>query len=225
MAEATDLTNTAISTGKATLTASEIGVMATITDMLDLSDITDIVQYAQLLARAVAEKFATDVFALSSGFSTSVGSTTVNLTELVTLSAVTTLTAAKVPGPYAGALHPQGWEDLVGSIGSTITPAGAQGTGVQQVTNMLAPRPDATLGTFFNVTWYQNPVVPTANAGADRGGMVVAAARALGHVEKWGGRVEYQRDASLRATEVVATMSYGVGEIDDASGVEVIHDA
>jgi hypothetical protein len=37
-------------------------------------------------------------------------------------------------------------------------------------------------------------------------------------------RVEYQRDASARSTEVVATIAYGVGENVDTYGVPIITD-
>jgi hypothetical protein len=37
--------------------------------------------------------------------------------------------------------------------------------------------------------------------------------------------LETQRDASLRAFELNATAVYGVGELDDAYGVELLFDA
>ena len=37
--------------------------------------------------------------------------------------------------------------------------------------------------------------------------------------------IETQRDASLRATEIVASMTYGVGELQDLHGVQIITDA
>lgn len=57
--------------------------------------------------------------------------------------------------------------------------------------------------------------------------MLVAADRAIGYVTKWGSpvRVELQRDVTLRATEVAVTSAYGVGEIDDPSGVALQSDA
>ena len=38
-------------------------------------------------------------------------------------------------------------------------------------------------------------------------------------------KIETQRDASLRATEIVATAVYGVGELHDSYGVELNHDS
>ena len=38
-------------------------------------------------------------------------------------------------------------------------------------------------------------------------------------------KIETQRDASLRADEIVATAVYGVGELNDANGVEIESDS
>ena len=38
-------------------------------------------------------------------------------------------------------------------------------------------------------------------------------------------KIETQRDASLRADEIVATSVYGVGEIHDSYGVQLNHDS
>ncbi len=225
VAEATDLTNTAISTGVATVTAGEHGIMATITDLLSTSDIVDLGDYGRQLGMAMAELFQTDIFALSSGFSSSVGSTGVPLTELNVLEAVTTLENAKAPGPYVGALHPSQWEDFIGAVGGTLTPAGNQGTGVQAVTNLFGARPQGSRGEFYGIVWFTNTEVPTANAGADRGGMVVSPQYAIGNAEKWAIRVELERDASLRATEVVVTDARGEGELLDGAGVAIVTDA
>ena len=38
-------------------------------------------------------------------------------------------------------------------------------------------------------------------------------------------KIETQRDASLRADEIVATAVYGVGELHDSYGIEVLADS
>lgn len=225
VAEATDLTNTAFSTGKATITAGEVGIMVTPTDLLQTSDIVGQEYYAAELGKAVAEKWTTDFTALASGFSTSVGSTTVDLTESVILDAIATLEAANVPGAYQVFAHPQQKRDLVASVGSTLTPAAAQGTGFREVTNDLGAQQDGLLGQLYGMEWRTNSTVATANAGADRLGAIGNFQRATGFVEKWPVRMELERDASLRATEIVVTAAYGVGEIDDTSAVGLLSDA
>lgn len=38
-------------------------------------------------------------------------------------------------------------------------------------------------------------------------------------------KIEVQRDASLRADEIVATAVYGVGELHDSYGIELHYDS
>jgi hypothetical protein len=54
---------------------------------------------------------------------------------------------------------------------------------------------------------------------------VCADKSALGVVKSVDTRTERQRDASLRATEVVITADYGVFELDDSKGVALTLDA
>lgn len=226
VAEATDLSNSAFATSKATITAGEVGVMTTLTDVLSASDIVDDGLYVNAAARAVATKITTDIAALSAGFSNSSGSTGVDLTEDAILSAIATLEAASVPGPFGMLLHPQQKYDLVSDIGTTFTPGGNSGASARsELNDIAAARPDGMMGDLFGMPVYVTAAVPTANAGADRLGMIVDVNRAIGFVEKWAARVEFQRDASLRAVEAVTVANYGVGEIDDSSGVGILSDA
>jgi hypothetical protein len=225
LTEGTDASYTAYSTTKATITAGEVGIVLTPTDVLSVSDIVDNSFYAQDGGFAVASKLTTDIAALSSGFTTEVGSTTVNLTEANILDGIVTLEAANVPGGYTGLLHPQQKRDLIADIGTTLTPAGNTGMSARAETNDFGAKPDGFLGDLYGGTWFLTSAVPTATAGADREGMLVGSDRALGYVSKWDVRVELERDASLRATEIVITAMYGVGEIDDTSGVAILSDA
>ena len=54
---------------------------------------------------------------------------------------------------------------------------------------------------------------------------VIAAKDALAVLKSVDTRTERQRDASLRATEVVITSDYGVFELDDAKGAPLTFDA
>jgi hypothetical protein len=76
----------------------------------------------------------------------------------------------------------------------------------------------------FGVNVYQTTNVQTANTGADRAGAMFSS-EALGLATKWPARTELQRDASLRATEIVVTACYGVGELVDSFGVPIVTDA
>ena len=63
----------------------------------------------------------------------------------------------------------------------------------------------------------------TGTAGDYKGGAMHRDALALAEMQ--GLKIETQRDASLRADEIVATAVYGVGEIHDTYGVELHHDS
>ncbi|HUX14937.1 MAG TPA: hypothetical protein VMW52_00605 [Phycisphaerae bacterium] len=225
IAEGMDLTNTPFATSKVTLTVGEVGLMLTITDLLSMSDIVSDEYYSSEMGKAMALKFNTDVLALSAGFSGTCGATGVNLTEANILAGLVTLASDGIPPPYSGALHPQQWADLIADVGTTITPAGAGGQPARAATNDLSVPSTGGLGALYGVEWYTSHLVPTANAGADRAGMIVAPAHAIGHVSKWDVRVEPERDASLRAREIVVTACYAIGELRDAAGIGVITDA
>ena len=225
LTDGTDMGNTAFSPSQVTLTVGEVGLMLTLTDLARFSSIADYEWYGMECGKAVAEKLIGDIAALASGFSTTVGSTGVDLSEQNFRDGKTTLVAANVPGPYASMLHPQQVNDLETSIGSTISAAGNTGASARSETNDLSMGPDMDFGSLYNVRIVSSPQVATANAGADRAGAIFAANRALGYVEKWAVRPELERDASLRATEVVVTAAYAVGELDDTSGVGIVTDA
>ena len=226
IAEGVDLANTPFATTQVTVTAAEVGLLLTITDLLSVSDIVDDGYYAAEGGKALAAKFNTDVLALSAGFANQCGATTVNLTEQNILDGLVTLAAAGVPPPYVGALHPRQWADLIADIGTTVTPAAGPGSqSARAATNDLAVPSSGGLGSLYGVEWYVSHLVPTATAGADRLGMIVQPSNALGHVSKWDARVEFERDASLRAREIAITACYGVGELRDACGIGVLTDA
>ena len=55
----------------------------------------------------------------------------------------------------------------------------------------------------------------------DSGYGVIATQGAMGYVTSAGQNVERQRDASLRATEMVMTEDYGMFELDDSKGARL----
>uniref|UniRef100_A0A6M3KS02 Putative capsid protein n=1 Tax=viral metagenome TaxID=1070528 RepID=A0A6M3KS02_9ZZZZ len=226
LSEGVDMTPTPYATSKVSITAAEVGIQTEPTDVLNLSSIVGNEQYAMEMGQAMAAKRTSDILALGGGFSNATaGGTGVDLTEAHIMAGVTTLMANGVPGPYKGVLHPQQWYDLAGGIGTTLTPAGAGGQPAREATNDLAMPLDGGLGRLYGVDWTVTSLVPTANAGADRSGMIVNPNYAIGLVEKYPVRVEPERDASLRATEINITAMYGVGELKDAAGLSVLSDA
>lgn len=223
VAEGVELANTALTTTSVTLTASEIGIMATITDVLELSDIPA-AHAARLrqLGRAMGDKIDVDICALLGGFSSAAGATTVNLSLANLLDAIYTLEVADAAGlgSLVAVLHPRQTADL-----RTELEADAASIYTNVGPGSLSKAMAGYFGTWFGIDIFQSTNVPTANAAADRAGAVFVRNYALGLAQKWATRVEPMRWAPIRGWVLVASAMYGVGEIEDAAGVEVVTDA
>ena len=228
VAETADLSYTTYSTGGTTLTASEAGLVLGISDMLGQSDIVDLGHYAQQMGEAMANLVTVDILSLATGFGSSVGATGVNLTEANILDGIQTIAATGVTGQLHGSLHTIQWRDLAAAVGGTLTPAGTTGSeSVAQVTRAFGADPVQSGGllNLYGVNWAMTSNVPTANAGADRAGMIVSPMYAIGFLEKWPVRVRYERDESARITEIVLSTAFTVAELLDDAGVGVVTDA
>lgn len=221
VAEGTELTNTALTSASVTLTSSEIGIQATITDVLELSDIPA-AHGARLkqLGRALGDKLDVDICALFSGFSTSVGTTTVDIALSNLLDAIYNLEVndAAGLGSLVGVLHPRQSADI-----RTELEADAASIYVGKAEPMKAMA--GYFGSWFGIDIFQSTNVPTANAAADRAGGIFVRDYALGMAQKWAAKVETMRWAPIRGWVLVATAMYGVGEIEDSAGVGVVTDA
>ena len=224
LVDGTAVGNTVYSPSQATIAVAEVGIMLTPTDLNINSSGFGIDRYAFDAGQAVADKLVTDCCALFPGLNTAVGSTGVNLTELQFTEAIATLEALNVPTPYAAVLHPVQWWDLVADMGTTYT-AGIGSTGRASSNDLSGANPAGYRGEVFGVDVRTVSAVPTVAAGADRSGAVFAKNRTFGLVWKSRLGVEMQRQAALRGTNIVCVSTYGVGELDDASGVEIATDA
>lgn len=219
VAEGVELANTALTSTSVTLTASEIGIMATITDVLELSDIPA-AHAARLrqLGRAMGDKLDVDICALFQGFSIAVGTTTVNIALTHLLDAIYQIEVADAGGlgSLVGVLHPRQTADL-----RTELEADAGSVYIQGGTAPLSRSQAGYFGSWFGIDIFQTTNVPSANAGADRGGGVFVRNYALGLAQKWAAKVEPMRWAPIRGWVLVASAMYGVGEIEDLAGVAV----
>lgn len=223
LTEGTETANTALTSTSVTITAAEIGIQATITDVLEVSDIPA-AHGARLrqLGRALADKLDVDICALLSGFSTTVGATTVDITLSVLLDAIYNLEVndAASLGALVGVLHPRQTADL-----RTELEADAAVIYEGKSDSTLAKAQAGYFGSWFGIDVYQSTNVATANAGADRAGGIFVRDHALGMVQKWTAKVEAMRWAPIRGWVLVATAMYGVGEVEDLAGVKVVTDA
>jgi N4-gp56 family major capsid protein len=229
VAEGVELANTALTSTSVTLTSSEVGIMATITDVLEVSDIPA-AHGARLrqLGRSLADKIDVDICALFSGFTTAVGATTVDLSLANILDAIYNLEVNNTAsmGSLVAVLHPRQIADIRTELEADAASIYTTGSGnAQSGSQQLAKSMAGYFGNWFGIDFYQSTNVPTANAAADRAGGLFVRNYALGMVTKWGARVETMRWAPIRGWVLVATSMYGVGEIEDLAGVEVTTDA
>lgn len=222
VAEAIDLTNTAVNTTSVSITVGEGGLMVTVTDLLTGSQVLGgLAPYATQLGLALAELIDTDITADFASFTTSVGTTMVNITEADFLSAIYNLENAPVSRPYTCVLAPIQVSDLRTAIAaSTGAVWGGSAAGATNIGELPA---------LYGVPVWQSTTCPTANAAADRvGAMFPSGERSgLAMVLKRAANVEFERDASLRATEIVTTATYGTACVNTAAngGVKIVTDA
>lgn len=225
LTEGTEVLNTALTSDKATLTAAEIGIQATVTDVLEVSDIPA-AHGARLrqLGRALADKLDVDIASLFSGFGTTVGTTTQDLTIDNILEAILTLEANDAPAGYVAVGHPAQINDVrLAMTGQSAAIFNSEG--IRAGTNELGPAGNGLFGSWFGVDFFFSTNVPTANAGEDRAGAVFSRNYALGMVEKWAAKIVPMYWPPIRGWVLTATAMYGVGEVETLAGVALVTDA
>ena len=222
LTEGADAGNTAVNTTSTPVTADEAGIMITVTDMLlNSAGIGGLEPYAMELGKALANKIDTDLLAEVADFTNSVGATGVDMSEANFLEAIYALESGNATGPYAAVLHPVQVHDLRMALKATT---GAVWGGPS------APAGDiGALTSLYGVDVFSSTNCALVNTGADRQGvmMPVGNQSGLAYVLKTGAKTEFQRDASLRATEIVVTAIYGDECVNPAAngGVKMVTDA
>jgi len=221
LTEATDMSNTAVNTTSTQVTADEAGIMITVTDMLLGSSVVGGLEpYAAELGKALSNKIDSDLLGAVSSFTNSVGTTGVDMTEADFLQAIYTLENGDAKGPYVAVLHPIQVHDLRVALSAS---SGAVWGGPS------APAADiGALASLYGVDIFQSTNCASVNVNADRQGVMMPMGNqsGLAYVLKTAAKTEFQRDASLRATEIVVTAIYGHGCVNTAAGggVKIITD-
>lgn len=215
--EGTDLSNTAVSTGGAVLTVSEVGIMTTVTDLAQRASASSVIaDIGQLFGTAIARKIDQDLTALFSGFSTALGAGATAISAADIFKAVAKLKAAGVPADQLYCVvNPLIGYDLKASLTNTYA---NPNSGIIQNEAMAT----GFIGMLAGV-----PVFESANVSETDGDSIGAVFHkdALGLALMQDIQIETQRDASLRATELVATAVYGVGELYDGYGIKLNFDS
>jgi hypothetical protein len=203
------------------LTASEVGAKVVLTDKLIRQSANNIFSIVgRQLGDAMARKKDTDVHALYSGLNggtTFGGSVSMSLANVA--GAIANAKGQKFGSQIYILQHPFATFDIANTA---VTATGA-----------AAGIPDGfatdLLQNFFSNIRPLNgvPIFEDGNlaiSGNDAVG-VIADKSALGVLKSVDTRTERQRDASMRATEIVITADYGVFEIDDTKGAPLTFDA
>ena len=222
VSEGSDLANTEVNPTETTITASEVGVMTTLTDLARESSSRPIAQdIGRVFGEALAKKVDTDLVGLFPSFASAndLGSAGTELTADLLLKAESTLRALNVPRPYYAVFHPK----AVFNLKKTLTQAGYSGTATALSSVGENVYGSGFVGNIFGIDVYENANISISSAGDCVGGVFHPIS--LGLAMKMDFKIETQRDASLRATEIVGTMTYGQGIVKDNYGCQVTVDA
>jgi len=218
VSEATDLSNTAIDPSSVTITASEVGVMTTLTDLARNSAPRNVAaDIGKLFGEALARKQDTDLTGLFNGFNSALGDGTTAISPAVIFNALSTLRANALPAnECAVVVHPKIAYDLKSGLTNTFA-------GLDTETSNEALRA-GFVGTLAGMRIFETSNMSNSgNPGDYIGAAFHKDALAIAMMQDV--KIETQRDASLRADEIVATSVYGVGEIHDSYGVQLNHDS
>jgi N4-gp56 family major capsid protein len=216
LTEGTDMTSTAVSTSSVSITVAEVGAQVLLTDMAASGAGNPADELGTVLGNSIATKMDTDVIGLFDGFSTSLGATTTELTAAYLFQAAATLRANKAPGRLVGVFHPYQVYALKANLTNTF--ANPNGGDLQNEAMRTG-----YVGTIAGIDIFESANVAVDGSGDAKG--CVFAPEAMAMAMKRDFNIEPERDASNRGFELNATAIYGVGELDDAYGVEMYFDA
>ena len=222
VAEGTDLAGTsedqAISTGGTTITVGEVGIMTNVTDLARVSSASNVIaDVGKLFGNAIAKKMDQDLIAQFANFATAndIGSATAAMSAAQIFEAIAKLRQAGVSGADIFAVvNPLVAYDMKSGLTSTF--AGHAG----DLSNEAMK--SGYVGTVAGVNVFES-----ANVSEDNGDSVggVFHKDALGLAMMQDITIETERNASLRADELVATATYGVGMLFDTYGCQMTADS
>ena len=215
-AEATDLANTEISTSKADITLVEAGIMTTLTDMARNHSVSNVVaDLGKLFGEAIAKRHDRALTGLFSSFSTSIGAAQDEIEVKDLFEAYATLKANAVPGPYFGVFNPKAIYNVKKTLTNTFVNPNPANVVNQAMTEGFIGR-IAGIDIFESSNVVEDSATSAVNAVFSRDALGVAVAQNI--------NIETQRDASLRAEEIVASTRYGVSVLHNSYGVKLLGD-
>ena len=223
--EGTDYTSvTDITTGVATATASEVGLMTTVSDVLLKVSLADAISVSSAtLLRSTLEKWETDLAGVADGMTTSTtAASTLTADDLLrAVSAIEQRDAAT--GTLVGYLHPKQSGELRQDIASTTALRTAAEGGVPMGAVSAETNGRGFFGNLFDVDLYQTSLV--ASSSSLRQGSVFVSGQVIGGYELWGPRIETERRATLRGFYVVSSACYGLAAVETVNRGQMLKSA
>jgi|TARA_X000001382_G_scaffold21291_2_gene12910 anaerobic ribonucleoside-triphosphate reductase len=216
LTEGTDMSSTTVSTSSVSISVGEVGAQVVLTDLAAMGAGNPAEELGTVLGNAIATKMDADLIALFDGFSTALGAAAQEITVADLFKAAATLRNNKAQGEIFAVVNPFQAYQLKANLTNTF--ANPNG-GDAQNTAMV----NSYVGTIAGIDVYESANVTVDGSGDAKG--AVFSREALAIAMKRDFQIEAQRDASLRAFELNATAIYGVGELDDSYGVEMLFDA
>ena len=203
------------------LTASEVGAKIILTDKLVRQSAPNVMTIVgRQLGDGMARKKDTDVHALYSGLNggTTLGAAAATMSLAFTAAAIAYAKANKFGTQIYILQHPNAVFDIANTAVTSSQYAIPKGWS------------EDLLGNFWSGIRPLNnvPIFEDGNLSVDSSDDaigVIADKSALAVLKSVDTRTERQRDASMRATEVVLTADYGVFELDDSRGAALTFDA
>jgi len=203
------------------LTSSEVGAKVIITDKLAREQQSNVFSMiGKQLGDAMARKKDTDVHSLYSALNGGVtlGANATSMTLAFVSAAIAYAKANKFGSQVYILQHPNAVFDIAN-------------TAVTASTTYPVPNgwSEDLLGNFWSGLRPLNgvPIFEDGNLAVTSNNAIgiIAAKEALAVLKSVDTRTENQRDASMRATEVILTSDYGVFELDDSKGAPLTFDA
>jgi len=219
LTEATAPSFTAVSTDGATLTVSEVGLAAQISDLAMMASSSNVVaDIGRLFGEAIARKMDSDLLSNVANISAGVGGASTTATPALLFQAIAKLRSAgyDTANDCAIILHPNIAYDVASVLTSTFAaPASMVGNSALE---------NGFMGMLGGVPVYQTSLVETITSAGDYACGVIHK-DALGLAMMKDITIETQRSALKRGWDVVGTAIYGVGELYDAAGVYALFDS
>lgn len=239
--EASDIAATDMTTSDSTFSISEYGIRRDPTD----TAIEDAISAQALISYIATDSTSNlmaaandDGCALFAGLSQSTGSTGVDLSVANVDDALYSLADRGIIGSLVSVLDNQQMRDFMNGLQATGT---SMAVFAGSADRQMATQFSADLGRniegwslrYKDTDFYRQGLTDTANAAADVVGAIFVRGddetnrpmATFGQGSRRDFRIETQRDASKRTTEVITTMRWGCGETQDTSGQKLVTDA